>query len=85
MINEYGAVGGIIGRGNRSTRRKSAPVPFCPPQIPHDLTWDRTQAAVLGSQLLLFLQLITEILIFAFILIKNVIFWGMIPCTLLSD
>jgi hypothetical protein len=39
-----------IGRGNRSTRRKPAPVPLCPPQIPHDLTWDRTQAAAVGSQ-----------------------------------
>jgi hypothetical protein len=25
-----------IGRGNRSTRRKPAPAPLCPPQIPHD-------------------------------------------------
>jgi hypothetical protein len=24
-----------IGRGNRSTQRKSTPVPLCPPQIPH--------------------------------------------------
>jgi hypothetical protein len=24
-------------RGNRTTRRKPAPVPLCPPQIPHDL------------------------------------------------
>jgi hypothetical protein len=23
------------GRGNRSTRRKPAPAPLCPPQIPH--------------------------------------------------
>jgi hypothetical protein len=31
------AVGGMnIGRGNRSTRRKPAPTPFCPPKIPHD-------------------------------------------------
>jgi hypothetical protein len=39
MIDDaYGAVGGMmIGRGNRSTRRKPAPVPLCPPQIPHDL------------------------------------------------
>jgi hypothetical protein len=40
MINDddYGAIGGMrIGRGNRSTRRKPAPVPLCPPQIPHDL------------------------------------------------
>jgi hypothetical protein len=37
---DFGAVSGIrIGRGNRSTRRKPAPVPLCPPQIPHDLTW----------------------------------------------
>jgi hypothetical protein len=38
-----------IGRGNRSTRRKYAPVPLHPPQIPHDLTWDRTRAAAVGS------------------------------------
>jgi hypothetical protein len=25
-------IGGMIGRGNRSTRRKPAPVPLCPPQ-----------------------------------------------------
>jgi hypothetical protein len=33
-----GEFGGMIGRGNRSTRRKPVPVPLCPPQIPHDLT-----------------------------------------------
>jgi hypothetical protein len=39
MINEYGTVGGmIIDRRNRSTRRKPASVPLCPPQIPHELT-----------------------------------------------
>jgi hypothetical protein len=27
--------GMMFGRGNRSTRRKPAPVPLCPPQIPH--------------------------------------------------
>jgi hypothetical protein len=49
--DDYGAVGGMrIGRGNRSTRRKPAPVPLCPPQIPHDLTWDRTRAATVGSR-----------------------------------
>jgi hypothetical protein len=33
---EDGEVGGVngFGRGNRSTRRKYAPTPFCPPQIP---------------------------------------------------
>jgi hypothetical protein len=46
-----GAVGGMRnGRGNRSTRRKPAPVPLCPQQIPHDLTWARTRAAAVGSR-----------------------------------
>jgi hypothetical protein len=39
MIGEgdCGETGGIKnGRGNRSTRRKPAPAPLCPPQIPHD-------------------------------------------------
>jgi hypothetical protein len=41
MIGEAdcGAIGGMkIGRGNRSTRRKPAPAPLCPPQIPLDQT-----------------------------------------------
>jgi hypothetical protein len=25
-----------IGRGNRSSRKKPAPAPLCPPQIPHE-------------------------------------------------
>jgi hypothetical protein len=49
--DDYGAFGGMrIGRGNRSTRRNPASVPLCPPQIPHDLTWDWTRAAAVGSQ-----------------------------------
>jgi hypothetical protein len=49
--DDYRAVGGMrIGRGNRSTRRKPAPEPLCPPQIPHYLTWDGTRAAAVGSQ-----------------------------------
>jgi hypothetical protein len=49
--DDCGAVGGTkIGRGNRSTRRKLAPAPLCPPQIPHDLTRARTRAAAVGSQ-----------------------------------
>jgi hypothetical protein len=39
-----GEIGGMIGRGNRSTWRKPAPVPVCPQQTPHD-AWTRTQAA----------------------------------------
>jgi hypothetical protein len=49
--DEYGPVGGIrIGRGNRSTWRKPVPMPLCPPQIPHHLTRDGTQAAAVGSR-----------------------------------
>jgi hypothetical protein len=35
-----GEFGGMNGRGNRSTRRKPAPTPLRPPQIPLDQTLD---------------------------------------------
>jgi hypothetical protein len=36
---DCGAIGGMkIGRGNRSTRKKTTQAPFRPPQIPHDQT-----------------------------------------------
>jgi hypothetical protein len=44
-----GEIGGMIGRGNRSTRRKPAPVPLCPPQTPHAAR-TRTRATAVGSQ-----------------------------------
>jgi hypothetical protein len=53
MIGEgdCGAVGGMkIGRGNRNSRRKSAPAPLRPPHIPLDQTRDRTRAAAMGIQ-----------------------------------
>jgi hypothetical protein len=60
---ECGAVGGMkIGRGNRITRRKPAPVPLCPPQIPHDLTRDRSQAAEMGSRCLTVISDVSRIL-----------------------
>jgi hypothetical protein len=37
---EDGEFGGMDGRGNRNTRRKPAPAPLCPPQIPLDQTRD---------------------------------------------
>jgi hypothetical protein len=52
MIDEgdCGEIGGMkIGRGNRSTRRKPAPVPLCPPQIPHDQTQAWTRATAVGK------------------------------------
>jgi hypothetical protein len=44
-----GEISGMIGKGNRSTRRKPTPVPLCPPQIPRD-SRTRTRAAAVGSQ-----------------------------------
>jgi hypothetical protein len=44
-----GEIRGMIGRGNRSTRRKPAPVPLCPPQTPHAAR-TRTLAAAVGIQ-----------------------------------
>jgi hypothetical protein len=38
------------GRGNRTTRRKPAPVPLCPPQISHDMTWTRTSTDAEGNR-----------------------------------
>jgi hypothetical protein len=43
--DKFVAVGGMTGRGNRTTRRKLAPLLLCPPQIPYDLTW----ATAVGS------------------------------------
>jgi hypothetical protein len=43
---EDGEFGGMNDRGNRSTRRKPALTPLCPPQIP----LDQTRAAAVGSQ-----------------------------------
>jgi hypothetical protein len=37
---EDGEFGGMNGRGNRSTRRKPAPMSLYPPQIPLDQTRD---------------------------------------------
>jgi hypothetical protein len=48
---EDGEFGGMkICRGNRSTRRKPAPAPHCPPLITLDQTRARTRAAAVGSQ-----------------------------------
>jgi hypothetical protein len=51
MTDECGAVGEMtIARGNPSTRKKFAPMPLFPPQIPHDLTWARTRATEVRSR-----------------------------------
>jgi hypothetical protein len=45
-----GEIGGVmIGRENRSTQRKPAPVPLCPSQTPYAAR-TRTRAAAVGSQ-----------------------------------
>jgi hypothetical protein len=47
---DCGAIGGMkIDRGNRSTRRKHAPAPLCPPQIPHDRTRAQTRGRRVGK------------------------------------
>jgi hypothetical protein len=46
MDDECGAIGGENG----SAWRKSATVPLCSPQIPHDLTRTQTRAATVGSR-----------------------------------
>jgi hypothetical protein len=40
MTDEYGAVGGMNWQGKSKYSEKIGPIPLCPPQIPHDLTWD---------------------------------------------
>jgi hypothetical protein len=42
-------IGRMIGRGNRNTQRKPAPMLLCPPQTPH-ATRTRTRATAVGSQ-----------------------------------
>jgi hypothetical protein len=44
-----GEIGGMIVRGNRSTRRKLASVPLCPSQTPHAAR-TRARAAAAGSR-----------------------------------
>jgi hypothetical protein len=44
-----GEIGGMIGRGNGSIRRKPAPVPLCPPETPRAAR-TRTRGAAVGSQ-----------------------------------
>jgi hypothetical protein len=46
---DVGEIGGMIGRGNRRTQRKPAPVPLCLPQTPHAARM-RTRAAAVESQ-----------------------------------
>jgi len=41
----------ILTENNRRTsRKKTVPLAFCPPQIPHGLTWDRTRAYAVTAQ-----------------------------------
>jgi hypothetical protein len=46
---DYGEIGRMIGRGNRSTHRKTAPMPLCSPQTPHAAR-TRTRTAAVESQ-----------------------------------
>jgi hypothetical protein len=48
--DDSGEVGWMSSMGNRSTLRKPATVPLCPPQIPHGFTRSRNRAAEVRSQ-----------------------------------
>jgi hypothetical protein len=51
MINECGTDCGMrTGKSSCNSYRKLVPVPNCPLLIPHDLTWNQTWAAAVGSQ-----------------------------------
>lgn len=50
IIDKYVERGGIeIGNRSRITRGILVPVPFYPPHIVHNVTWDRTKIVELGS------------------------------------
>jgi hypothetical protein len=46
-----GEIGGMIGRGNRSTRRKPVPLLICPPQTSHAARTGTRTAAVESQRL----------------------------------
>jgi hypothetical protein len=54
IMNDCEAVGEMtVGRWNKTTHWKPAPLFFCPPQIPHDLIWDRIWVITVRSQCLI--------------------------------
>jgi hypothetical protein len=53
MMSVWWVNGMRIRRGIRSNRRKPAPVPLCPPQMPHGLTWARTRTTAVGNRWLI--------------------------------
>jgi hypothetical protein len=70
---DCGAVGGMrISKGNRSTRRKPAPVPLFPLQIPRDLTWASIRAAVVGSP-----RSISSHVVFFFVTSLSIVYFEM--------
>jgi hypothetical protein len=46
-----GEIGGMIDRGNRSTRRKPVPVPLCPPRTPLAVRTRTRTVAVVSQRL----------------------------------
>jgi hypothetical protein len=60
--DKHGGIGGMVGKEGRSTRRKPAPLPLRPPQIPQGVSWTGTPAATLGSQKLAACTSVTALL-----------------------
>jgi hypothetical protein len=48
--DECGAIGAMIGKGKRCTRRKTFSTVTLSTTNPHNLTWARTRAAAVGSR-----------------------------------
>jgi hypothetical protein len=78
---EDGEFGGMNGRGSRSTRRKPAPAPLCPPQIPLDESRAWTRAAAVGSQRLTASAMARP----TAVVTKTSIFWDISSCSPLAD
>jgi hypothetical protein len=47
---------------NRQLGEKPVPVPLCPPQVSHGLTWDRTQASAVRGRRLMALHLLPYVI-----------------------
>jgi hypothetical protein len=95
---DCGENGGMkIGRGNRSTRRKPAPAPLCPPQIPHDQTRARTRTAAAYMHTRAYevwkfcdkirtldCMAVVGVEVLTSVVMKSAVFWDETPCSLLE-
>jgi type IV secretory pathway VirB6-like protein len=82
--DECGTVGGMrIGRGNRSTRRKPAPVPLCPPLILIYLTNINLFNLILIYLILILIYSIAVVIVFVIVVIVFALYLLCVVCPLL--